>query len=158
MTLLRLRQRDPILFSFCVGILALALVYFFVRIAEAGALEADSIGITGLRNVTTTEKTTEAEYVRGTTILATNGVIYTGSTTNSEVQDLTGCTLNWILGEPGTSVTNPAWPIIATNGTWWSTSVVPAFAKTYHQTKITDTNSGVIVTIHQEFFETVAPL
>ena len=114
-------------------------------IVNSAEVEPAQVEVTFLRD-TGGGFVSDTEFFRGDTIRLTNCVVYTGATTNTAVQDLTGITLSLIAGNTAytnnTSTTGNI--LVATNGTFWADVVIPTNQpgiNPYIQLTITDGDS-----------------
>jgi len=135
---MRLRHRALTVTAWaCAALLAVALA------APAG-VQPQTVTTTNLRDRTSVEDTTDTIYTQDATVLFSNCVALAGATTNSARQDLRDLAMSLIVGDAdGTSVTNDAYAIDATNGTWYATGTIPAGTDPlYWQFVISQTNSS----------------
>jgi len=88
----------------------------------------------------------ETYYYQGTTLVLTNCVMYSGTSTNSARQGLTAVTIEVRVGATTTNVPYTGTAIVATNGTWWCNITVPTFVSTpYLQVKVTDASTNTYI-------------
>lgn len=82
-------------------------------------------------------------YYEGSSLLLSNCVIYSGTTTNTAKQGLSGVTIAVDVGTTTTNWTYAGTVISAAQGKWKSTIVVPTgLSQTYIQLKITDSHTN----------------
>ena len=98
-------------------------------------------------------------YYEGTTLIITNGVIYSGTTTNSARQDLTDVTMELRLGNTTTNIPYTPTAQVATNGTYYCklnvpTNIIPCYA----QMKLTSTVSTNIYILDWKTLNWKTPL
>ena len=119
------------------NIISIVLVF---AATSALALDPATITCTNLREEAVAEAS-DAVFYRGDVIHFTNCVMYSGTDTNSTVQDLTGLAVVLTWGDTvlsSTSVTGTA--TTATSGVWNATVTLRTndSAKTYFQMKLTN--------------------
>ena len=86
---------------------------------------------------------TDASFFEGTTLLLTNCVMFSGTTTNSARQGLSEVTIQVKVGNATTSTAYTGSAQIATNGTWSCLAAVPTNSgQCYLQVKITDSTTN----------------
>lgn len=111
----------------------------------ADAVQPASCTITNFRSETESYISGQY-YFEGTTLLLTNCVMYSGTSTSSTPQGLSGVT---IAVDVGTTTTNLSYAgtAISTNlGTWWASVTVPSNLPTvYVQVKITDESTNTFI-------------
>lgn len=108
-------------------LLFVVLVVFvtIMRCARADAVVAANVTITNLRDTASIELASAGVFFQGDSILLTNCVIYTGSTTSSPVQNLDGVAITVTVGSETLTVTNTGTAMVTNLGTWWATSSIP---------------------------------
>ncbi len=113
-------------------VLVCVLAVFFLPLTKASPdpVEPAGVELALVRDVTTVAFATDTTFFQGDTITFTNSVMYTGSDTNSAVQNLDGCVITVIMGgtvgSVSTSVTASGYAISTNNGTWGAELDVPA--------------------------------
>lgn len=107
------------------------------RATAAGEVAPASVTITNLRDQVESY-ISPTFFFEGSTLLFTNCVVYSGSTTNSPVQSLAGGTVLFLtIGTVSSCTTNQATFISEPGGTWWCSVTVPAnLSPVYVQTKL----------------------
>jgi len=124
-----------------------------VGLLIVGAIGVRAQGVVAPASVTITNFRTEAQsfisdstYFNDTTLRFTNCVMYSGATTNSSVQNLTGVTIEVSVGAASTNIAYSGTAQIATNGTWFSDITVPSFVSApFLQVKITDASTNSFI-------------
>ena len=123
----------------------------------AFALEPATITYTNFRGRASIEVATAEKYWQGDVLRFTNMLMYSGSGTNSAIQDLTACRVVTVLGD---STTNRCYTnaIQSTNGLWWGDVTVPPVDPCYIQTTVTATNTGTNYTYWTDKINTGAKI
>ncbi|MCG2681177.1 MAG: hypothetical protein L6455_14605 [Kiritimatiellae bacterium] len=108
---------------------------------NAWALSPATITITNLRDEAEADASS-VEYVRGYQLVFTNCVAYSGTSTSSAKEDLTGLTVTLTLGWPYSNIVYTATAQVATAGTWSCATTVPTnWTTTKIQVKLSGTTS-----------------
>lgn len=96
-------------------------------------------------------------FYRGDTLSLSNSVIYTGATTNTAIQDLSGVTITLVCGTTaGTdNVTTNGTIMVATSGTWAVTFTIPDQLNPYLQLSI---SNGALYTFPKQQIQTQVKL
>lgn len=89
--------------------------------------------------------------VQGSTLLFTNCVVYSGGTTGSAVQGLSGVTVEISVGTPATNVDYTCVVQSAAAGTWYRAVTVPSSDFTA-SVRVTDANTNRYVYPLKQFF------
>jgi len=129
----------------------LACIVTLAVAAIAGEVTPAQCTVTSLRDAESIANVTDTEFYQGDSILFTNCVMYSGSTTNSDVQDLDGCDITVRLGSGSTVTTNSGTAQVASNGTWYCSATVPAVDPCY--VEVTVSNVGTY-TYQQQMIQT----
>ena len=109
----------------------------------ADAVTPESASITNLRGEAQARVSTTVEYYRGTSLLLTNNVMYSGTSTSAAVQGLDDVDVVVSVGTTESSVAYTGTVLVATSGTWYVTITVPTnLASAFLQVKITDAESN----------------
>ena len=124
----------------------LLLIICLLVTASAFALDPAKITCTNFREEAVSEASA-AVFYRGDVIIWTNCIVYSGTDTNSDVQDLTDLTIILTWGDTvqdSTSVTGTA--ITATAGVWSATTTLrlTEAAKTYWELKLTNSTDAFV--------------
>jgi hypothetical protein len=109
----------------------------FVALADVAPAQCPLIC---LRDQASIELASTAYFYQGDSVEMAGSVMYTGATTNTSVQDLTGCTITQVLGNASITVTNAGSITTATSGVFTVTGTVPAVNPCYIQITVTDSN------------------
>lgn len=118
---------------------------FLIVSAFAFALDPQSCTVTNLRDEADSYVNTY-EYYRGKTLLLTNCVAYSGTSTSSAVQNLTNLTLQLKIGLETTNHTFSATAQNATAGTWSASFTMPTNWTTPNMWfLLTDTSTNVYI-------------
>ena len=96
----------------------------FCFLCSAFALNPAMVTVTNIRDEAEAN-ISSTEFVRGESLLFTNCVAYSGSSTSSVKENLTGLTVVISIGIPSTNNIFTGTTQIATNGTWYATVTVP---------------------------------
>jgi len=125
----------------------LSLLILCVLCANSPALEPATCTVTNLRAEAETYASGEY-YYRGQAIRFTNCVAYSGASTSSALQNLSGLTLALEIGSGSSSTSFTAVAQVATSGTWYCNATVPTnWTAPYLQFSITDgTNTFIYPT------------
>jgi|GEM_PF-5325707 len=117
-----------------------------IALAQGDRVEVATASITNCRGDSSGAYINGTYYYEGTSLLFTNCVLHSGSTTNSDVQELSNVTVQVMIGTTSSSTTNTATIQSTNNGTWQCTVTVPTDQSSPNvQIKITDywTNSYI---------------
>lgn len=137
---------------------ALIAALAILGISVADAVDPMALVITNYTDVATIEFATDATYYQGDTITLSNSVMYTGSDTNSAVQNLDGCSITVRAGSPSDTglVTTVTGYIVNTNtGQYGAEFVVPATDPCYVEVTVSNV---AVRTYEQVKFKTRAHL
>ena len=93
-------------------------IIFAVIGSIAFALEPATLTITNVRNEVESDASA-VEYVRGIPLMLTNCVAYSGISTASAVENLTGVSIIVKIGLPSSNISYTGTAQVATNGTWY---------------------------------------
>lgn len=78
-------------------------------------------------------------YYKGSTVLFTNCIVYSGGTTSAGVQGLDGVEVQVTIGTVASSVIGTGTVGSAAGGSWWYSTTVPTnYINPYLQIKVTD--------------------
>jgi len=107
------------------------------------ALDPAQITFTNFRSEAVAAASADTFY-RGDTIVLTNCIAYSGSSTSSAVQDLTGLGVTVTFGDGTLTGSNVAATIVSTAGVWSATYTLRSNegAKTYIQVRLTNSAAG----------------
>lgn len=121
-------------------IMAIGLVGLATHKAFGDPVEPDSVQLTCLRTTPSSSPVSTKTFYQGNTISLTNSVMYTGATTNTPVQDLSGCTITVVAGQPGVTnnVTAAGSAIVESNGTWTAEFTLPAYNPCYIEVTVSN--------------------
>lgn len=109
------------------------------------AVEPASVSITSLRGESASLTVSAESFYQGTTILFTNCVLYSGTTTNTARQGLTDVDVELRVGTLEASTAYTA-TVQNTNGQWWASITAPTnLTAAFVQVKITDVNTNVFI-------------
>jgi len=102
------------------------------------------VQLTCLRNSGSSASVSSTTFYQGDTLSLTNSVMYTGDTTNSAAQNLDGCVITVVAGQPGSTVTNnvkvTGYNISTNDGTWGAEFTVPPYNPCYIQVTVSNVN------------------
>ena len=132
-----------------VSIFLSVLCAFVVNIPSAFSADTvapASVTFTNTRGDVANTEISPTYFVEGTTLLMTNCVIYSGSTTSSVVQGLDGVAVELRVGDLFSSTAYTGTVQVAASGTWWKAITVPTnYTSLFLQLKVTDaaTNSYI---------------
>lgn len=110
---------------------------------SADSVTPESCTVTNLRSEAQ-GKVGAGDYYRGTTLLLTNCLMYSGTSTNSGRQGLSGVTIEVRVGDTDTNVAYTA-NVANTNGEWSCSIAVPNLQSAWLQVKITDGSGNVYI-------------
>jgi len=128
------------------GLTAMLLVLLVGVGIAADAVQPATLAVTSLRGEAVT--TVSGTFYTGSTLLLTNCVIYSGTTTNSDVQGLDGVDVEVRVGRASTNVATAATVDVAASGTWYASVTVPTDVvadKFSLQVKITDADTNIFI-------------
>jgi hypothetical protein len=128
-----------------IGLVVMAVVAGVIGLATAGdAVEPAKGAVVCVRDEGVAY-INATEYYRGTTLLLTNCVVYSGTTTNTP-QGLSNVTVTCKFGLSTTNVTFSGTVASAAAGTWWASFSVPTnWEAPYLQVQITDENTNTFI-------------
>lgn len=134
-----MRKTERFLISGILSVVALCGVLAATLMADP--VDPANVAITCLRDTGSSAAITDVTYYQGNTLSLSNSVMYTGSTTNSAVQDLGGCTITIVAGQPGVTnnTTAVGYAIVEADGTWGASFVIPAYNPTYIEVTVSNT-------------------
>lgn len=126
--------------------LAALLISGAVVLAAAGlaadAVSPQSCSFTNLRDEAQ-ERIGDTDFFEATSLLFTNCVVYSGSSTSAAVQGLDEVEVEVRIGTTESSTAYTGTVDEAASGSWYCTVTVPTnLASAYVQVKVTDTNSN----------------
>ena len=100
-----------------------------------------NVQINAVRDEGSSSPISAVVYYQGNTLSLTNSVMYTGDTTNSAVQDLSGCVITVVVGQPGVTNNNTAtgYTIVAASGTWGADFTIPDYNPCYIEVTVSNT-------------------
>jgi len=106
----------------------------------ADSVEPASVQITCLRDEGSSAPVTNVTFYQGTTLSLTNSVMYTGGTTSSAVQNLAGCTISVVAGQPGVTnnVTAVGYSISTNAGTFGAEFTIPPYNPCYIEVTVSN--------------------
>jgi len=88
-----------------------------------------NVTLTCLRNEVSSAAVTNITYIQGNTLSLSNSVMHVGADTNSALQNLDGCVITVVAGQPGSTITNnitaTGYNISTNDGTWGVEFVIP---------------------------------
>ena len=125
---------------FSLVVLATAAIVWAGVTALADPVTPANVVLTCVRDAGTSAAISSTTFYQGDTLSLTNSIMYAGVDTNSAVQNLDGCTILVVAGQPGnTNTVSATGVIISTNaGTFSADFIVPAFNPTYVQVTVSN--------------------
>jgi len=125
--------------------------------ARADEVEASNVTLQCFRNEQSTQPVTNLTYYQGNTLSLSNSVMYTGADTNSALQNLDGCVITIVAGQPGVTnnVTATGYNISTNDGTWGAEFVIPDYNPTYIEVTV---SNGAVFTYPRYRINTQEPL
>jgi len=130
-------------------LLAAAVALCCCAAVHADPVTPANLVVTNFTDVSSIEFASSATFYQGDTLSLSNSVIYAGATTNSDVQNLEGCTITVLAGsDTDTSlVTTVSGSAVSTNlGTYTASFTIPACDPVYIEAAV---SNGSIRTYEQ---------
>jgi hypothetical protein len=110
------------------------------------ALDPQYISVTNLRSETADQWASSVEFYTGQTIVFTNCTAYSGGSTSTAVQNLTGVTITVSVGTTATNHDFTGAAQVATNGTWGASFTLPTnWVNPSVWFKFTDSSTNVFI-------------
>lgn len=108
----------------------------------ADEVEPASVQISCLRDEGSSTPVTNLTYYQGTTLSLTNSIMYTGSSVTSAVQNLDGCDISIVAGQPGVTnnVTAIGYSISTNDGTFGAEFTIPPYNPCYIEVTVSNTS------------------
>ena len=113
-----------------------------IPVPAADAVQPASCAITNFRGEAISS--IPGTFYRGTSLLFTNCVLYSGAGTNSAKQGLSGVAVEVRVGTTESNVAYTA-TVTDTQGVWSCTATIPALSMSEVQVKLTDVNTNIYI-------------
>jgi hypothetical protein len=113
-------------------VILIAMIMLPFGVATSDEVEPATVELTLVRDVAQVNYASDSTYYQLDTLSSSNPVLYTGSDTNSPVQNLDGCSIEVVvggtIGNVSTTLTAVGYVISTNAGTWGAEVTIPAIS------------------------------